>query len=379
MKKVLIVTEGFNVGGVEKSLETFLKDYNKTNVTVLCLTYSSAPINLNDNIKIVYVNQDQLDYSYPLFEALKKLIKRKKFILCIKRICLAILAKLKYKKITTYRYTSTSMYYDIQNEIYDLAIAFKDGLSWYYVNDFVNANNKIAWNHTNIKKIDCSKKYTKFVLEKYDFIYSVSRSSAELMKNYLHLDTNVDVFYNYIDQKSIILKSNTSQNIQFNNNVCNIVTVGRICDAKGQVLIIDICKLLKENGFKYNWYLIGDGQDNNKIKNKIEKYDLSDFVFLTGSIDNPYPYMKNCDLYVQPSKYEGFGLTLSEAKIISKRIIASNIPQFLEQDDGNIFYTSLNKKELFDVIINYLDVVPDRIKNPVILESTKDKFINLIS
>ncbi|MCW5198038.1 glycosyltransferase [Clostridium perfringens] len=66
---------------------------------------------------------------------------------------------------------------------------------------------------------------------------------------------------------------------------------------------------------------------------------------LLGSKSNPYPYIKSCDIYVQPSIWEGFGITVSEAKILNKPIVVSDIPEFIEQIENNktgLVYSDIN-------------------------------------
>ena len=105
----------------------------------------------------------------------------------------------------------------------------------------------------------------------------------------------------------------------------NILTVGRlVIHYKGYDLAIKAAKRLKQNGYKFKWYIVGDGPDKDKIKKLIIKNELTNEFILLGKKDNPYPYMRSCDIYVQPSRKEGFGLTTIEAKILKRPIVCTN-------------------------------------------------------
>ena len=103
-----------------------------------------------------------------------------------------------------------------------------------------------------------------------------------------------------------------------------ILTVGRLASVKGYDLAVKAANLLKANKFKFKWFIIGEGPERKEIEELIESYGLENEVILLGAKSNPYPYMKNCDLYVQTSRKEGFGLTVMEAKILKNVVVATN-------------------------------------------------------
>lgn len=109
-----------------------------------------------------------------------------------------------------------------------------------------------------------------------------------------------------------------------------ILTVARLAEAKGCQFIPRILHRIIECGYTVYWYIIGDGVLYQEIKMMIEKMNLQKFIFLLGAKENPYPYIKECDIYVQPSIHEGYGISLQEAKILCKPIVATDIPAFRE-------------------------------------------------
>ena len=117
---------------------------------------------------------------------------------------------------------------------------------------------------------------------------------------------------------------------------------------------------MKKANKKINWYIIGSGKYEKKYIKSVEKRGLTNSVIFLGAKNNPYCFMKNCDIYVQPSRYEGYGLTLAEAKIVASRILASNIPEFIEQDDKFIKFCKFNIDDFFNILMNYEVNVPYR-------------------
>ena len=102
-----------------------------------------------------------------------------------------------------------------------------------------------------------------------------------------------------------------------------ILSVGRFCDAKNFESIPYKISLLKKKGVKAKWYIIGYGDDS-LIKASIKNTNTENEVIILGKKANPYPYIKRCDIYAQPSRYEGKAVTVLEAQILEKFVIISN-------------------------------------------------------
>ena len=145
----------------------------------------------------------------------------------------------------------------------------------------------------------------------------------------------------------------------------NICTVARlITHYKGYDMAVRAAKLLKDDGYKFRWYAIGEGMDRSKIEKMIEELGLKEEFILLGKKSNPYPYMKNCDIYVQPSRNEGFGLTVAEAKILKKPIICTNFNTaktlINNEEDGLI--VGMSEVQLFLGIKRYLENEKTKLK-----------------
>ena len=103
-----------------------------------------------------------------------------------------------------------------------------------------------------------------------------------------------------------------------------LISVGRFCEAKNFDNVPDICRRLVADGLGVKWYLIGYGGDEALIRRKIAEAGMQERVIILGKRDNPYPYMRACDLYVQPSRYEGKAVTVREAQLLAKPVVITN-------------------------------------------------------
>ena len=108
------------------------------------------------------------------------------------------------------------------------------------------------------------------------------------------------------------------------NGRFRVLSVGRFCAAKAFDRIPEVCRRLLDKGSPVRWYLIGYGPDEPLIRQKIQEFRVEDSVVILGKKDNPYPYIKACDLYVQPSRYEGKCVAVREAQMLGKPVVITN-------------------------------------------------------
>ena len=156
------------------------------------------------------------------------------------------------------------------------------------------------------------------------------------------------------------------------NNDFKILTVGRLATVKGYDLAVKTARLLKNNNLKFKWFIIGEGPERKEIEELIQEYDVENEVILLGAKSNPYPYMRECDLYVQTSRKEGFGLTVIEAKILKNVIVATkfdtvnelltnNVDGVIVDKDENSIYEGIkkviNKPDFYNEIKSNVDKI----------------------
>ena len=145
-----------------------------------------------------------------------------------------------------------------------------------------------------------------------------------------------------------------SQESGFDDNFKGIrlVTVGRMTPQKSYDLAVLAAEELRKRGYKFRWSFVGDGISRSLIEKMIAERNLEGYIELLGEQANPYPYMAACDVYVQTSSFEGFGLTVTEARILGKAEVCTNFPSAYNQiTDGETgLICEMNPKAVADKI-----------------------------
>ena len=228
---------------------------------------------------------------------------------------------------------------DRLQEEYDLAVAYLEGGSTYYVADWVRAKRKAAFVHVDYAQagytkdldLDCYRKYTK--------VFAVSDEvKTAFLKVYGEYAGKTEVFHNILNPESIRSKAQTGQGFAEPFEGIRIVSVGRLTAQKAFEVSIDAMKLVKDAGRKVRWYVFGEGDQRKMLEERIAKLGLKEDFLLPGAVSNPYPYMKQADIYVHSSRFEGKSIAIQEAQILGKPILVSdcsgNREQVIQDVDG---------------------------------------------
>ena len=212
---------------------------------------------------------------------------------------------------------------DIPGE-YDLGIMFL-GVPDTLMNK-VNAKVKIAWNHTDYITLKPDKKYDRDVFSKLDYIVNVSEQSRkQFLKVYPEFENKAIVIENILSESLIHKQADELiDDMQREADETILLSVGRFSYAKNFDNVPGIAKRILEMGKKIKWYLIGYGGDEPLIRKRIEENNVGNNVIILGKRINPYPYIQQCDVYIQPSRFEGKCVTVREAQILNKPVIITN-------------------------------------------------------
>ena len=208
---------------------------------------------------------------------------------------------------------------------YDLAISFLQ--PHHYVLKKVRARKKLAWLHTDYSKVFVSQREEE-VWSQYDYIAAIS---AEVGHSFVHrfpnLDSKILPIENILSSQFIRQRANERE-ARLSGTGIRLLTIGRYSYPKKLEDIPVMTAKLKRNFPDLKWYIIGYGNpdEENKIKANITKEGMQDCVILLGKKSNPYPYINACDVYVQPSRYEGKSITVREAQILCKPVIVTAYP-----------------------------------------------------
>lgn len=198
---------------------------------------------------------------------------------------------------------------------------------------------KIQWIHTDYYHWSNFSNWTKNVTKndksiysKFDYIVTLSNCSRkgflEIMPQF---ENKVKVIPNLVPYNEIILMSKEKENLTFSTDTTNIVTIGRIDKEKNILRIVEVCNRLKKDNLNFQWYIIGDGPLYEEVYELIKKEKLMDTVQLLGKIENPYPILKQADIFALLSSYEGLPLSIYEALVLGVPVVATKVGGIEEQ------------------------------------------------
>ena len=218
---------------------------------------------------------------------------------------------------------------------YDMAFSFLNPHN--IVRDKVKAKKKICWIHTDYTRIDINTKLELPVWASYDHVISISPDvTRTFLQVFPSLRDKIVEMENILPADFIRKRSDEfDASTEMVENGVKILSVGRFCKAKNYDNVPDICRRIREQGINLHWFLIGYGDDS-LIRQRIHETGMEKFVIILGKRTNPYPYIKACDIYAQPSRYEGKSVTVREAQILCKPVIVTDYPTAKSQINNHI-------------------------------------------
>lgn len=215
---------------------------------------------------------------------------------------------------------------------YDVAINYLEIESPEFLLKSVKAKRYIQWYHTDVANLEDPENSDVMLpaWKRMDAVICVSRISKEhFVERYPVLKDKTHLIYNFFDQDAILERAKEA--CCFPGMRPALLSVGRMTPPKKYLRFLDVLARLRDKGFEFSWHVLGDGAQRQEIEEKIRTLHLEDRVYLHGLTDNPYKYMKNCDLFVLPSGWEGFPTVTVEAKILGCPILATDVSGIREQ------------------------------------------------
>ena len=335
MKDILIVSDSLSTGGLEKTLIDLCNnlDYSKYNVDLYLFSDGKDLMpQLNSNINLLSDSPYfSTVFNQPILKSIKILFKQKRIDLALYRVFRFVKARFGRTGLTCFDWLFQKKTMLKIDKHYDVAIGFAEGSAGYYIAECINATVKNVWVHTDIKEIITNKKLDTMAFNAADNICTVSQNSKNsLIELYPEFEDKIKVFtlpslfdINHINQLADM------PNEMDATAIC-ILSIGRLVELKGFHLCVEPCKRLIDDGYNIKWYIAGDGPYREEIEGLIIKYGLQDVFILLGNKNNPYTYIKNADICVQPSSYEGLSLVIYEEKLFNKTIVCTGIKGNLE-------------------------------------------------
>lgn len=308
MKKILFLIYNLDGGGAEKVLLKILEKIDKNKFKIDLFLIKKEGVYLKEfetkfkdiTIRTPYDNLSK-----------NKLLNRIQY-------------KLKHKKVRK-SLKNPEIFKEFIKEKYDTQIAFLEGMSSIYLSK-TECRNKIAWVHVDLEKhrtmtIDKERE----IYKNYNKIICVSNQAKNSFdKIYPEYSNKSTVIYNPIDKEEIINKSSEEVEKFRDKNTVTFVAIGRLNEQKGFDILLKAHKLLKDENLENNIVILGEGTERKNLEKYILENDLEKSVKLLGFKENPYPYLKQSDVYVSSSRYEGYPLVLCEAICLNKPIIATS-------------------------------------------------------
>ena len=339
MKKVLIVMTSLSNGGAERSLVNLLTEFpdNKYEIDLLLFKRSGMFLNqVPENINVLDTPKDIKSLYGNVYDAGIKL----PFKLISNLISKMFTHNLREKRGFRWKYFY-SKFINKLSKHYDVALAYISGEVLYYVDEKVDADKKIVWVHNDYRSAMHPRKYDYTHLKNMNAIVTISDSCADILKK--EFPEFSDKIYMIENITSSLVLNKRAQEFfpnEFDKNKINIVSIGRLNEQKGFDIAINAASIIKKHNIDFKWFIIGEGTLKEKLEKQIKENKLEENVFLLGAKDNPYPYIKNCTLLVQSSRYEGKSVVLDEAKILKTPIVVTEYPtvydQIIDQKEGII-------------------------------------------
>jgi len=215
---------------------------------------------------------------------------------------------------------------------YDIAVGYLQGLPLIYVADIVKARYKVGWIHNYYASVIRNVEFDYQIFKKYDRMVSVSEECTQSIVDYFPDMKNRSVtLLNLTNPYKIIEMSKKDGGFDDGFSGIRLLTIGGLRPQKNYEMALEAMKILKDHNQQVKWYAIGAGRLQSRLLNKAKELGIDkDYVFI-GETSNPYTYIRQADIYVQPSKFEGKSIAIDEAKILKKPIVVTNFSSVYDQ------------------------------------------------
>jgi hypothetical protein len=194
------------------------------------------------------------------------------------------------------------------------------------------AAKKAAFIHVDYEKAGYTRALDKDCYLAFDKIFTVSDEVREaFLKAYPELPDKAEVFHNILNKEEIVRRAEEGEGFTDGFTGMRLLSVGRLTAQKAFEVSVDSMKRLKDAGKNVRWYVLGEGDQRKKLQEQIDALGLTEDFILYGAVNNPYPFMKQADIYVHASRFEGKSIAIQEAQILGKPMVVSDCSGNREQ------------------------------------------------
>lgn len=329
-KKVLFLIHDLMGGGAEKVLVNLVNNMDKSKFDITVMSLFDVGVN-----KQYLSNQIRYQYCY------KKLFR----------------GNMHYMKL----FSPEQLHRKYIKEEYDIEVAYLEGPCARIISGCPNKRTKlVSWIHS---KMDTQTKAAlgfrnyqeaQKCYGRFDRIVAVSKWVRDFFSEALQYKGTVEVLYNTIETEKISrLADEPIDDVTFSKECINICSTGKITANKAFDRIARIHKRLLDEGINNRVYIMGVGNEQAKIEDYLHRYKLANSFFFLGFKDNPYKYVKQCDLYVCSSYSEGFSTAVTEALIVGTPVVTtlcSGMTELLGENNEYGIITENDEDALYEGI-----------------------------
>lgn len=380
MKKLLIMMNDLKLGGIEKAVINLLKQipYDQWEITLLLVRKAGEFLDeVPEYVTIIEaaIPEDIRDEVLLATPAIfRKCLHKGKFIRAAKMAFHALQHRHQgMNEIMQSYFTMYDRRIAVLQEKYDIAIDYQGQGSFptYFVAHKVNAYKKISWIHGDFSVVNQEVDWIELLYESYDKVISVSKKAKDIfVKRFPYQAKKADVCYNVLPVSAIKEKAKAF-NVSKDRSI-SIVTVGRLSYEKGYDVAIRALQKLKERTDSFQYIAVGEGNQRSYLEELTKELGLSENIQFVGFQSNPYPFIAMCDIYLQPSRHEGFCITLGEAKVLGKPIVTTDFAgadeQIVNEEHGLI--VKCDEEQISAALIRMLE-------EPGLLERFQDNLANM--
>lgn len=345
--RVLFVAEELCTNGAMISLLALLRALSDEKYAISLFLFKQGGKLMEQVPGHVAVLPEMLPYAIhrmPLKQALSTAVRRGRFDLMLYRLMVA------FQRAAGWNYRLWPFLPEMKGS-FDVVCCYTDGFVAPMILRKVGGGKKACWIHYVYSKCP-QMNYIYDALRKADICVPVSVEAGKDLDRVLGGSVKQHVVHNITDAAECIARAREACGKERSEGVARIVSVGRVTAAKGFDVIPPVARILKDKGLKFEWYVVGDGDRYGELLGRTEREGLSDCVHFIGARPNPMPWIRSADVFVNPSRFESWGMTVSEALCLGKAVITSDIPVFAEQiaDGVNGLMCRLDADTIADAI-----------------------------
>lgn len=334
-KKILFLNYSLHSGGIEKSLVTILSLFDREHYDIDLQLFANEGLFFSRVPKTVHVLPPLFpqEYRQNIRSAFPSLLRHGHPLLAVCRLLVS------FAGLRGTMGERLSRMWRIERHAvrparahYDAAVAFMEGQPLYYAVEKVDAGVKIGFIHGDYGAMGLCRDFDRPYFGRMDAVCTVSESCKTALETaFPEYPGKFHVIYNIIS--STFLHSMAEQGSGFGDGFAGlrVLSVARLSRQKGLDIAMPAVVRLRREGLNLRWYIIGVGPEEESLKKQASELGAGDCVMFLGERANPYPYVKECDIYLQPSRFEGKSIAVDEAMVFCRPILLTDFSTASDQ------------------------------------------------